>query len=537
MERQQQSLYKENYLNLLLQNKRKSEKNYSNFDAKKFKDNDFLMKKTKEENIQNEADNVSDVDEDEEKNVEEEKQEQKQEGDEEKEEQEGDEENDEQNNEDMEDEEFEDDIANIVNNILTEKEVVLSSCLENIASHLNKDFSQFQADEAVEELNREIESKLDMLPLVFRHRWEQLLKKFVLEKHTKDFAKALVSLPYEPPQMQDMCLKYKNVFNAFVDDESAVSFQTEDKNLMGPKLQLKDAFILHCFAFATCRRIKSDKCFALAICGESTSGKSTLFEYPLLDFGHNFLTDGGVGRFKTQGKNILVAHDVSINILVKGKDADKLRAICRGEICKAKVHSDEQTLQPMFLLLTSNEHIQNHHFQYTVNLDKQTKRVHKTYKAVPVNQTRQLGSRTNVSGSGVKSSSPVYCQTFVTDFCKTNNNKKYNKQEDSKSQFVTAMQKRFLEVFVRAAPTVPYKDLPEAGTRFTRMHLVLGIYQRVASILAQPNISYEDFGSRVLFDYCWNGLVQNHEAFKTFAQYDEDVLLSDMKSIANKLPK
>lgn len=71
---------------------------------------------------------------------------------------------------------------------------------------------------------------------------------------------------------------------------------------------------------------------------------------------HNLTNDNGVGRFNTNGKLVLLLHDTNLEVLVKGKDVDKLKAITRSEPITAKVHSSTISIPPIHLLATSNRY-------------------------------------------------------------------------------------------------------------------------------------------------------------------------------------
>lgn len=85
-----------------------------------------------------------------------------------------------------------------------------------------------------------------------------------------------------------------------------------------------------------------------------STGKSTIFEAPIQAVSHNLSNDNGVGRFTTNGKLILLLHDTNLDVLVKGKDVDKLKAITRSEPITAKVHSTTISIPPIHLIATSN---------------------------------------------------------------------------------------------------------------------------------------------------------------------------------------
>ena len=85
-----------------------------------------------------------------------------------------------------------------------------------------------------------------------------------------------------------------------------------------------------------------------------STGKSSLFETPLQSVSHNLTSDQGVGRFNTNGKLVLLLHDANIDILVKGKDSEKLKTLARSEPTSAKIHSATISIPPIHILLTSN---------------------------------------------------------------------------------------------------------------------------------------------------------------------------------------
>lgn len=86
-----------------------------------------------------------------------------------------------------------------------------------------------------------------------------------------------------------------------------------------------------------------------------STGKSSLFETPLQSVSHNLTSDQGVGRYNTNGKLVLLLHDANIEILIKGKDAEKLKTLTRSEPTTAKVHSSTVSIPPIHVLLTSNK--------------------------------------------------------------------------------------------------------------------------------------------------------------------------------------
>ncbi len=87
-----------------------------------------------------------------------------------------------------------------------------------------------------------------------------------------------------------------------------------------------------------------------------STGKSTLFEAPLQSVSHNFTSDEGVGRYNTNGKLVLLLHDCNIDILLKGKDSERLKTLTRSEPTTAKIHSATISIPPIHVFLTSNRY-------------------------------------------------------------------------------------------------------------------------------------------------------------------------------------
>jgi len=90
--------------------------------------------------------------------------------------------------------------------------------------------------------------------------------------------------------------------------------------------------------------------------------KSTLFENPLQEICHNFATEKGVGRFFTTAKSTLLLHDVDLSILYSGSDKDWLKVLARTEPITTKTQGSTASAAPIFLFVTSNQHLLTHTF-------------------------------------------------------------------------------------------------------------------------------------------------------------------------------
>ena len=150
--------------------------------------------------------------------------------------------------------------------------------------------------------------------------------------------------------MHSMALLYQEAINTWLDSEK-VSFQTTNVRLAG-KLSLKDCFVLHFFSFLCCYRCEWDNCFVLAVTGCSTSGKTVLFENPIMRNAHSFIGEVGVGRYTVGSKSLLLYSDIALEHLLKGNDGEKFKTLARTERTTCKIHSHTEEVQlPLLLLL------------------------------------------------------------------------------------------------------------------------------------------------------------------------------------------
>ena len=71
---------------------------------------------------------------------------------------------------------------------------------------------------------------------------------------------------------------------------------------------------------------------------------------------------------------------------------------------------------------------------------------------------------------------------------------------------IEAVQKRFIECFIRQRPTLPAHALPKCGN-FTVKHMILGLYKQIIRILFK--YAPEDFNSPYLYLYPLSSLCKN----------------------------
>jgi len=182
-------------------------------------------------------------------------------------------------------------------------------------------------------------------------------------------------------------------------------------------------------------------------------------------------------------------HDCDMSILYSGQDKDKLKAIARTEPVNVKVHSGVVTVPPLFLFITSNQHLMTHSFE------PGTKFIKNVYESnIDAQQHHQK------RGEGGRKRKRIYVDP-----------------DDLK-----AVRARYLEMFIRKRPTLPSECLPEKDS-FSRENAIQGIYSRIIAILVKYE-TRKEYKSPYLFLYGIAGLCKNiilmnpeyHSNIKTF---------------------
>lgn len=224
--------------------------------------------------------------------------------------------------------------------------------------------------------------------------------------------------------------KYKKCFNAWI-DYGKISFNTSGIKDLGD-LSMKDYFILQFYILGTNTRVRGDGLLQLGVVGKSSVGKSTLFEAPLAEISHYFVETKGTGRFKTESKTILFFHDIDVKILVKSKDTDLIKTLCRSEPTSVKVHSGIISIPPIHLLYTSNTKLFNH----------------------------------KIEGAS------LFTRNVVSDIV----------VDSATIEHVNSIRHRFLECYCAEQPNLNLDWFPENGT-FSKTHMVLGLFERILNIL------------------------------------------------------
>ena len=331
------------------------------------------------------------------------------------------------------------------------------------------------------------DDKFSELSILLNHKFGHILKQHLVQKEESKAAKCLSQIKLPLQDVGKMFRMYRECFGAWV-DSPFVSYVAHSKLPLGG-LAEKDCFVLHLFAFLTCYRTKGDNLYALCVSGASTTGKTLIFEDPVLEIGHQHVAEAGVGRWLVGKRSVLCYHDVPLERLVKGPDGEKFKTVCRSERSTCKIFGSTSVLPPLFVFVTSNQNVQTHR-----NTLISKPPGGQFVRAAPPAQlkTERVNSKLDL----------IYSE----------------KKREALKETICAVKSRILEAYVSQKPVLDQKNIPTSGN-FSRLHAVLGIFERVLKILEKYDLA--SFQSPALWRYAVSGLVDNFANFQTVAAGEE----------------
>ena len=382
-------------------------------------------------------------------------------------------------------------IEQTLKSLLSKRELNVEAFIGNVASLLTCANTNTLATDNAEETNQALynlaEEKMAEIGILVNHKFSGILKEYLTLLQEKKRSGLYSSIALPIPNLTQSSLNYRDCFEAWI-NSPYVSYRTTNTLQLG-KLSPKECLLLHVFTFLTCNRVKGDNLFAICFSGASTVGKTTLWENPLYENAHSYVSEQGVGRWSVKKKNVLFYHDINVNTLMKGKDCEKFKTISRTEVTVCKVFGKTEILPPLFVCITSNMRVHNHQF-----IKEATKNSFEKY----INFKSQLQLPTSKAEA---------------------------------AEIVDAIQNRILECFVYNRPVLDISKLPQTGN-FSRMNAILGMYCNVIGIL--ENHTIDSFFSVALLTYVLTGLVDNFNFFNSYmpdSVQTRDRLCSVIKSM------
>lgn len=360
--------------------------------------------------------------------------------------------------------------SSLLKKLVTHKDVVTETFLKEVIGSLPYR-DNLSAAELSHLWKEEARKRITKFSVTLSHKLGPLVQIMLDEKLSDNLESTFVEVSTMQPSLHDMVGRYSRCFDTWIDDFQSVSYNAVNTRLLG-RVDIKDMFVLTFFVFCTCRRTRYDNILQLGVVGCSTSGKSTLFESCLLEGSHMTTNDQGVGRFEVGHKSILLFHDISIRTLVLSKDTEKIKTIARTEPTVTKIHGSTNILKPLFLFYSSNERLMTHKF-----LDNLTRQ--------PLQWRSYPGQVNEMAGFGGGG----------------------GHRKKATDEHLSAIQNRFIEVFVRKPPKLNPNDLPQSGN-FQRIHGILGMYPRIMATMEK--YTPDQFFSPVLKQYVLHGLCKNY---------------------------
>lgn len=383
--------------------------------------------------------------------------------------------------------------------LLTHRDLRMESFLQEMlgevvegSRHALPDLS---SDEITRLWTRELASRVSGMSAILWTKLAPTAGVLIAQRLKEAHDETMVSLVRTPEPMSLMGLKYRTLFNQWVNAEQCVSFGTLNTVALGG-LAPRDYFVLQFFVLGTCQRSKADNLLQIAVSGETTVGKSTLFEAPLTGSAHYYVGDAGVGRFRIDDKTILFFHDVDVNDLVFGRDRDLIKTVARGEATQAKVHGSVVAVPPVHVFYTSNTRLMTHRLPYRAPAPL----LGSTPEGVAVRRLLACGTTSQATSQAV----------YKSDVVGRGSSSKTPSPGDE--AHLRAMRHRFLECFCAEKPPIDTSLLPRNGS-FHRNHMILGLYERVVELLERVYTPDHFQQMPALADYVVTGLAKHVHLF------------------------
>ena len=404
-------------------------------------------------------------------------------------------------------------VADYISEEIREKEggkstAALSKKAKMSSSSTQEPAAEEEVAAASEEKKQELldlaDNRLSELSILLNHKFGNILKQHIVQKEEANASKLFSHIQLPVRDVKKMSDMYKECYSAWVDSPH-VTYAAYNKTLLGG-LSEKNCLLLHLFAFLTCYRAKGDNLYAVSITGASTTGKTLLFENPILANGHQHVAEAGVGRWVVGKRSVLCYHDIPLDRLVKGSDGEKFKTICRTERSTCKIFGSTSVLPPLFVFITSNQNVQTH---------RQT-----TTAATPAATAAAALFKNFMSKETVVSKLD---HLFTA------------KKQDLLKESVNAVKSRVIEAYVSRQPKIDPKNIPSNGN-FTRLHAILGMFERIVGILEKYDS--ESFYSLAMWNYAIAGMVNNIAVYQKVIKGPEAAAMHfRLTTVVNKYVK
>ena len=160
-------------------------------------------------------------------------------------------------------------LAVLKNQLMTAKQKLEDKFLFEFLCNLENDQTfekKNSADLSLQERLLHATKKLNDCSVVLAHKYKPILKDFLALKEQEELVLQYSVIKAQQRDDADLANKYHACFNAFLNATEDVSIKAIDNDLI-KNIDIKDAFILTFYSFATAQRQESDNLAQLAICG------------------------------------------------------------------------------------------------------------------------------------------------------------------------------------------------------------------------------------------------------------------------------
>jgi hypothetical protein len=218
-------------------------------------------------------------------------------------------------------------------------------------------------------------------------------------------------------------------------------------------------------------------------------GKSLIFENPFSANSHQFLSQEGCGRWQIGKHSLVMYHDINLSVLLRPSECEMFKTLARTEMSSTKIFGGATTIAPLFVVVTSNQRVHPHEVSEPSRelRDRVKKESEETYGSktrkpdlskqllLPCWRPPVLPKRETEAARSPSKKTQGIVRTLSLE-----SNLRPASQIDSPN--VRALQSRILEAHCFQRPFLEPWCIPR-GEKFTRAHVLLGVYELVLSIL------------------------------------------------------
>lgn len=252
-----------------------------------------------------------------------------------------------------EEERQEENLRRLIASLLTQKERLTDGLVSLLTSEGQQSGAEderlFGFYDGVSEDDKQVlvdaaKEKLGALSPVICNKLLPLVVKQLVDEHERRVSASFARVRVPKSTTASMARMYRAAFTQWTESPH-VSYVAGNRIQLG-SLSPKECFVLHVFSFMGCFRAKPDDLFAVCLTGETSVGKSLIFENPFSANAHQFLNQEGVGRWQTGQHSLVLYHDINLSVLLRPSECETFKTLARTEMSSAKIVEAPPTSSP-----------------------------------------------------------------------------------------------------------------------------------------------------------------------------------------------